>query len=41
MLIVIRPATAEDQFAITAIVRAARITPWDLDWQRFLVAQWG
>jgi amino-acid N-acetyltransferase len=41
MPFVIRPARAEDQFAITAIVRAARITPWDLDWRRFLLAQWG
>jgi amino-acid N-acetyltransferase len=41
MSIVIRPATADDQYAITAIVRAARITPCDLDWRRFLLAQWG
>ena len=41
MPIVIRPATAEDQYAITAIVRAALINPWGLGWQRFLVAQWG
>jgi amino-acid N-acetyltransferase len=41
MPIIIRSATAEDQFAITAIVRAARINPNDLDWRRFLLAQWG
>ncbi|HJZ46476.1 MAG TPA: GNAT family N-acetyltransferase [Roseiflexaceae bacterium] len=41
MPIIIRPALAEDQHAITAIVRAALINPLDLDWQRFLVAQWG
>ena len=36
-----RPAVADDQYAITAIVRAARINPRDLDWQRFLLAQAG
>jgi amino-acid N-acetyltransferase len=41
MPLIIRPATADDQFVITAIVRAARINPSDLDWQRFLLAQWG
>jgi amino-acid N-acetyltransferase len=41
MPFIIRPARAEDQFAITAIVRAARINPRDLDWRRFLLAQWG
>ena len=41
MPLIIRPAGAEDQYAITAIVRAARINPRDLDWQRFLLAQWG
>jgi len=41
MPFIIRPASADDQFAITAIVRAARIYPRDLDWQRFLLAQWG
>ena len=41
MPLIIRPASADDQFAITAIVRAARINPRDLDWQRFLLAQWG
>jgi amino-acid N-acetyltransferase len=41
MPVVIHPAIADDQYAITAIVRAARINPSNLDWQRFLVAQWG
>ena len=41
MPLIIRPASAADQYAITAIVRAARINPSDLDWQRFLLAQWG
>jgi amino-acid N-acetyltransferase len=41
MPLIIRPADADDQYAITAIVRAARIYPRDLDWQRFLLAQWG
>ncbi len=41
MPLIIRPAVADDQFAITAIVRAARINPRDLDWPRFLLAQWG
>jgi amino-acid N-acetyltransferase len=41
MPLIIRPASADDQFAITEIVRAARINPRDLDWQRFLLAQWG
>ena len=41
MPLIIRPADANDQYAITAIVRAARIYPRDLDWQRFLLAQWG
>ena len=35
----IRPARAADQPAIRALVRAARINPRDLDWQRFLVAE--
>ena len=39
MSISIRPASAADQPAITAIVRAARINPRDLDWRRFLVAE--
>jgi len=41
MPLIIRPASADDQYAITAIVRAARINPRELDWQRFLLAQWG
>ena len=41
MPLIIRRADADDQFAITAIVRAARNNPRDLDWQRFLLAQWG
>ena len=41
MPLIIRPASADDQFVITAIVRAARINRSDLDWQRFLLAQWG
>jgi len=41
MPLVIRPASADDQFAIQMIVRAAWIYPLDLDWQRFLLAQWG
>ncbi len=35
----IRPARADDQKAITLIVRAAKINPMDLDWQRFLLAE--
>ena len=41
MPLIIRTATAADQFAIQMIVRAAWIYPRDLDWQRFLLAQWG
>ena len=41
MPVTIHTAGEDDQFAITAIVRAARIYPCDLDWQRFLLAQWG
>ena len=41
MPLIIRPASADDQFAIQMIVRAAWIYPRDLDWQRFLLAQWG
>ena len=41
MPVIIRPAVADDQFAITAIVRAAWLNSLDLDWQRFLLAQWG
>ena len=39
MSIFIRSASAADQPAISAIVRAARINPCDLDWRRFLVAE--
>ncbi len=35
----LRPATAGDQPAITAIVRAAGINPFGLHWPRFLVAE--
>jgi amino-acid N-acetyltransferase len=41
MPIIIRPAVAGDQYAITAIVRAALLNPLDLDWRRFLLAQCG
>ena len=41
MPVIIRPAVADDQFAITAIVRAAWLNSLDLDWRRFLLAQWG
>jgi N-acetylglutamate synthase-like GNAT family acetyltransferase len=41
MPVTIHTASEDDQFAITAIVRAARIYPRDLNWQRFLLAQWG
>ena len=41
MPVTIHTAGADDQYAITAIVRAARNNPRDLDWQRFLLAQWG
>jgi predicted N-acetyltransferase YhbS len=41
MPVTIHTASEDDQFAITAIVRAARIYPRDLDWRRFLLAQWG
>jgi predicted N-acetyltransferase YhbS len=40
-MMIIRPATAAEQATITAIVRAARINPSDLDWRRFLVAEQG
>ena len=36
--IVIRPATAADHSTIIALVRAAQINPFGLDWRRFLVA---
>ena len=41
MPVTIHTASEDDQFVITEIVRAARINPRDLDWQRFLLAQWG
>ena len=39
MAIVLRPAVAEDQPAINAIVRAARLNPLGLAWPRFLVVE--
>jgi N-acetylglutamate synthase-like GNAT family acetyltransferase len=39
MAVIIRPAVAADQSAITMIVHAARISPTGLDWPRFLVAE--
>jgi N-acetylglutamate synthase-like GNAT family acetyltransferase len=38
MSIMLRPATQADQTVITRIVRAARINPTGLAWNRFLVA---
>ena len=35
----IRPARAEDQAAITAMVREAHLNPMDLRWSRFLIAE--
>lgn len=37
--VIIRPATAADASAIRTIIRAARLNPFGLDWQRFLVAE--
>lgn len=37
----LRQATAADQAAITALIRAARLNPLSLDWQRFVVADEG
>lgn len=37
----LRRATAADQAAITALVRAARLNPFNLDWRRFVVAEEG
>jgi N-acetylglutamate synthase-like GNAT family acetyltransferase len=37
----IRPARAQDQATITAMVRGAHLNPMDLRWQRFLVAEDG
>jgi len=39
MPITIRPATAADQPAITALVRAARLNPLRIGWRTFLVAE--
>jgi N-acetylglutamate synthase-like GNAT family acetyltransferase len=39
MSITIRPAVEADQSTITALVRAARINPRNLHWQRFMVAE--
>ncbi|MBK9711633.1 MAG: GNAT family N-acetyltransferase [Kouleothrix sp.] len=41
MQVIIRPASAEDRHTIKSIVRAAWLNPLDLDWPRFLIAQWG
>lgn len=41
MRVVIRSATAEDQYAIRLIVRAALLNPLALDWPRFIVAHDG
>ena len=35
----IRPARAQDQATITAMVRGTHLNPIDLRWQRFLVAE--
>jgi len=35
----IRPARAQDQATITAMVRGAHLNPMDLRWQRFLIAE--
>ena len=39
MAITIRAATVEDQRAIAALLRNERLSPFDLDLQRFLVAR--
>ncbi len=41
MAFTIRPAAAEDETAIKALVRAANINPLGIHWQRFLVAEDG
>jgi len=41
MPVTLHTASADDQFAITMIVRAAWLYPRNLDWQRFLLARWG
>ena len=37
----VRRATAEDQAAITRLVRQARLNPRGLDWRRFVIAEAG
>jgi N-acetylglutamate synthase-like GNAT family acetyltransferase len=37
--IFIRTATAADQLTIKAMVRAARLNPFHLDWPRFIIAE--
>ena len=37
-MIILRPATAADQKCIVAIIRAARINPFDLKWPHFTLA---
>lgn len=37
-MITLRPALASDQSTVTAIIRAAHINPFNLNWQRFIVA---
>ena len=37
----LRRATAADQTAIAALIRAARLNPLSLDWRRFVVADEG
>lgn len=41
MEVSVRPARLEDQPAITAMVRQARLNPRDLQWSRFMVADDG
>ena len=41
MPVTIHTASADDQYAIKEIVRAALINPINLDWQRFLLARVG
>lgn len=40
-MISLRSAQASDQKAITAIIRAAHINPFHLNWERFIVAEDG
>jgi N-acetylglutamate synthase-like GNAT family acetyltransferase len=37
----IRPAREQDQTAITAMIRRARLNPADVQWPRFMVAEQG